>query len=487
MAVSQVDTLKGLLTPVNEHLRTILATQLSPKAVGMLVGLVEVAEAALFVVALAWLCSRIAPRHGAGGDRSPQSRSWPLARLAAAALAGALLVTSVRFASPDLTSFFSRWDHLIFCAATGIALAGSGAATRRTVLTAVSLAFLVLHLGRQPILLVAGGGLAGLAALHLTRDASTRTAALVQAVVLLATASVCWFERSQNALLALRLQGAFGFFLLRHISFVVESRRGMASGPGDYLCYMFFYTSFIGACETFNEFATRNLSGGGQYDYRAAATKIVLGHLYLWASFQIEITFDSVMLIENTWLLWGSAVVLFIRSSLFVMGMWSGIEGVALLYGVVLRPNFTGVLTSENPAQFWRAWRGTMTNWLIRYIYIPLGGNRRHQPINILAAFGVSTAWHAMGIPFFTGNARPMDFASVVAWGALNASAVIGYSYFRGTGRHILPAATPLLPRRLAKLALTACFASFTVTLLDFRPKTTDLFIPFVLRLVGLQ
>ena len=96
----------------------------------------------------------------------------------------------------------------------------------------------------------------------------------------------------------------------------------------------------------------------------------------------------------------GHLVVLFFRAACGSMGIWNTIEGGALFLGVRLRPNFRGVLTATNPSQFWRAWRGTMTNWLIRYVYIPLGGNRRHQTFNIFGAFVVSTVWHCLGIPF---------------------------------------------------------------------------------------
>ena len=94
------------------------------------------------------------------------------------------------------------------------------------------------------------------------------------------------------------------------------------------------------------------------------------------------------------------------------------IEGGALFLGVRLRPNFRGVLTATNPSQFWRAWRGTMTNWLIRYVYIPLGGNRRQQTRNILAAFVVSTIWHCAGVPFLRPTTwQPMGSRAAGALG----------------------------------------------------------------------
>jgi alginate O-acetyltransferase complex protein AlgI len=166
--------------------------------------------------------------------------------------------------------------------------------------------------------------------------------------------------------------------------------------------------------------------------------------------------------------------------------LWATIEGVALLYGFQLRPNFAGILSCENPAQFWRSWRATMTNWLIHYVYIPLGGNRRHQLRNIFAAFAVSVAWHWMGIPFFTLTPRLWDFVPIGVWGLLNAAAVAGYISFHKRGWRVLPAVAPHALRRGTKILLTACVASFTVTLLNFRPQTMDFFVSFMRRLLDI-
>ena len=60
-----------------------------------------------------------------------------------------------------------------------------------------------------------------------------------------------------------------------------------------------------------------------------------------------------------------------------------------------------------------------MTNWLIRYVYIPLGGNRRHQIANIFAAFFVSTVWHCLGVVFLRPATWRADLVPIVTWGDL--------------------------------------------------------------------
>ena len=127
-----------------------------------------------------------------------------------------------------------------------------------------------------------------------------------------------------------------------------------------------------------------------------------------------------------------------------------------------------------------------MTNWLLHYVYIPLGGNRRHQVRNIAAAFAVSVAWHWMGVPFFTRDPALRDFAPIALWGLINAAGVAGYVLVHRHQVTILPAATPGAVRIACGVALTWVFATFTVTLLSFRPEHMPLFWPFLRTLLWL-
>jgi D-alanyl-lipoteichoic acid acyltransferase DltB (MBOAT superfamily) len=396
-----------------------------------------------------------------------------------------MFVWSARIGGDNIAALFGRWDHLVFSAAAGHALSGLPLPGRRAALSAISGYFLVVHVGLVPTGIVTAGGLLGVALLGLPGTQGRWHTALLQGLALLGTFAAIWSLRSFDLSAAIMTQGPFGFVLLRHISFVVETRRGRPAGLSNYLCYLLFYPSFIGASEIYSEFHEHNLSGAARYDYHTAASKIIVGQLLLWAALQYHLPFEQVIQIRDPVWLWGHVLALFALSGLFVMGLWSTIEGLALLYGIQLRRNFPGVLTCVNPAEFWRSWRATMTNWLIHYIYIPLGGNRRHQVRNIAAAFAVSVLWHWMGIPFHTLDVSAWHFAPIALWGAINAAGVAGYVRFRRRGRTILPAATPAPLRVGSKIALTWVFATFTVTLLTFTPQTMQYFVPFLRTLVG--
>jgi protein-cysteine N-palmitoyltransferase HHAT len=46
---------------------------------------------------------------------------------------------------------------------------------------------------------------------------------------------------------------------------------------------------------------------------------------------------------------------------------------------------------------FWRAWHRSFNRWVVRYIYIPLGGSNR-SIVNTLAVFTFVAFWHDISL-----------------------------------------------------------------------------------------
>jgi hypothetical protein len=404
----------------------------------------------------------------------------------AAVGAGALLLWLVAQPSPHLHVLVGRADHLLFCAFAGAALYGAAPAARAWAIALVSLLFLARTQSGPALAVVAAGSAAGYTLLRLDRTAGTARTVLGQGAVLAATFAGCWALRGANLLVALEAQGLFAFMLLRHVSFAIDARRGQPAPPSHYLCYMAFYPPCIGASELYGEFCRRNLAAETHYRYAAAARTLVVAFAQVWLVRRINVSFDAVLAAPTTAAMWSGIALLYFRAALFAMALWSVIDAVALLYGVALRPNFARIFRAENPAQFWHCWRGTMTNWLVQYVYIPLGGNRRAQHRNIFAAFAVSTAWHCMGVAFMGPAVPAATFVPFVLWGLLNAAAVSGHALGRKRGLRMLPEATPPVLRHAIRLLLTAALATFTVTLLDFTPQRVDRLPHFLRTLIGL-
>lgn len=84
--------------------------------------------------------------------------------------------------------------------------------------------------------------------------------------------------------------------------------------------------------------------------------------------------------------------------------------GISKMLNIELSKNFSSPFFSTSISELWNRWHISLSNWLKKYIYIPLGGNRngiRKQCINILIVFLISGIWH--GITF-----------NYILWGLFN-------------------------------------------------------------------
>lgn len=371
---------------------------------------------------------------------------------------------------------FLRVDHLVFAVLVGTAVRALPGGARRWVVAAVSILLVGRHCGARALCAVMGVGLLGLLALLPPWGRRPRAAVGIQGGLLLVAYAAAWRLRASDGLGALELQGLLFFVYLRHLSFVVEVCRGSTITLGDYLCYLTFYPGLsgaFGAPETYPEFSRRNLGPRLHPDDRLAFRQVALGLTQVWIARRIPASTAALVEASTMAAAWGASLSMLLRVALYGMGIWALIDATALAFGFRLRANFSRILQCENPSDLWRAWRGSMTNWLITYVYAPLGANRHRQVRNILAAFTVSLVWHLAGIPFLAGHPHPAAFAAMGLWAALNAAGVAGHVMWRRAGAPTLwPAVMPASGRRLARLAGTAVLTSFSATLPGFQ---TDL------------
>ncbi len=74
--------------------------------------------------------------------------------------------------------------------------------------------------------------------------------------------------------------------------------------------------------------------------------------------------------------------------------------GLAQMLGFCLPLNFDSPYKASNIVEFWKRWHMTLTRFFTKYVYIPLGGNRRGTPrmiVNILVVYFLSGLWHGAG------------------------------------------------------------------------------------------
>ncbi|MEW6269014.1 MAG: MBOAT family O-acyltransferase [Thermodesulfobacteriota bacterium] len=111
--------------------------------------------------------------------------------------------------------------------------------------------------------------------------------------------------------------------------------------------------------------------------------------------------------------------------------VFSGWTDVALAFarplGFDVMENFDRPWRSRSVAEFWRRWHVSFGLWLRNYVYVPLGGNRRHAELNVLLTFLASGLWHVWGALKVLGIEAypPSAWIGFVVWGLMNGVAVI--------------------------------------------------------------
>lgn len=74
--------------------------------------------------------------------------------------------------------------------------------------------------------------------------------------------------------------------------------------------------------------------------------------------------------------------------------------GISRMFGFKFKENFNYPYTSLSIGEFWRRWHISLGSWFREYVYIPLGGNRKHVYINLFIVFLITGIWHGSTLNF---------------------------------------------------------------------------------------
>ncbi len=96
-------------------------------------------------------------------------------------------------------------------------------------------------------------------------------------------------------------------------------------------------------------------------------------------------------------------------------------SGISKMMNIDLPDNFNAPYKALNLQDFWRRWHITLNGFFTKYVYIPLGGNRKGRVrtyINIMVVFSLSGLWHGANWHF-------------VIWGLGHGLLLILYLHFK--------------------------------------------------------
>lgn len=68
--------------------------------------------------------------------------------------------------------------------------------------------------------------------------------------------------------------------------------------------------------------------------------------------------------------------------------------GLGHMFGFTYVENFNYPYISRSITEFWRRWHISLSTFFRDYVYIPLGGNRRHQLRNMFIVWALTGLWH---------------------------------------------------------------------------------------------
>lgn len=204
------------------------------------------------------------------------------------------------------------------------------------------------------------------------------------------------------------------FFTFQQISYVVDSYRYETKEYSllDYALFVTFFPQLIaGPIVLHNEMIPQfkdernyivnwdNLASGIHIFVMGLAKKIliadVLGKAVDWGySTNTVLTSMEVLIISVSYTL----QIYFDFSGYCDMAV-----GLGRMLNIHIPQNFNSPYIATSIPDFWKRWHMTLTRFLTRYIYIPLGGNQKgriRQYVNIFIVFLISGIWHGANWTF---------------------------------------------------------------------------------------
>lgn len=204
------------------------------------------------------------------------------------------------------------------------------------------------------------------------------------------------------------------FFTFQQLSFIIERYRGTAPhySLADYCFFISFFPQLVAGPivlhsellpqleERKNRYPTAENFYNGMSLFIIGLSKKVLLADSLAVLVNAEYGNIPALDTPSAW-----AVICFYMMELYFdfSGYSDMARGIGRMFGFRLPENFDSPFRAASVKEFWRRWHMTLSRFLSRYVYFPLGGNRKgkaRQCLNLLVVFAVSGLWHGANWTF---------------------------------------------------------------------------------------
>jgi D-alanyl-lipoteichoic acid acyltransferase DltB (MBOAT superfamily) len=237
---------------------------------------------------------------------------------------------------------------------------------------------------------------------------------------------------------------AVSFYTFNQISYIVDMYRGEIESFDltNYLAYILFFPKILqGPLMGYGEFVKEldkalgansgdagNAKSDGcncrcrEYDYKTILRALLLLSMGLFKKVILADTFGKAVdfgyeSLASLGSLEAILVAVFYSFQLYFdfSGYCDMAAAVCMMMGFDLPLNFNSPYQAVDIVDFWKRWHITLTKFFTKYVYIPLGGNRKgaaRMYANFMIVFLLSGLWHGSGWTF-------------IVWGAMHGVAYV--------------------------------------------------------------
>lgn len=213
--------------------------------------------------------------------------------------------------------------------------------------------------------------------------------------------------------------GSFGFplgisfYTFQILSYLIDVYRGTVQRERSFLDFSTYVTMFpqlisgpiVSYGEVEKELKTRTVSAEGIQDglgnfILGLTFKVLLADRIgiLWHEVQVT-GFESI----STPLAWLGALAYSMEIYFDFYGYSLMAVGLGRMLGFRLPDNFRTPYMARSVRDFYRRWHITLGRWFCKYVYIPLGGNRRGElrtVCNLTVVWLLTSLWHGSSLNF---------------------------------------------------------------------------------------
>ena len=246
------------------------------------------------------------------------------------------------------------------------------------------------------------------------------------------------------------------FFTFQQVSYVVDAYRGEVKQYNflQYASFVAYFPQLIaGPIVTHDElipqfmdenkkqFNWDNFAKGLYMFAMGLAKKVLIADLFAGAA---NWGFANVQILDTT-----NAILASLAYTIQIYFDFSGYcdmaIGIGQMMNLELPVNFDSPYKSLSIGEFWHRWHKTLTRFFTRYVYIPLGGNRKgtlRTYLNIMIVYTVSGIWHGANYTF-------------IAWGILQGVLCVANRHWKEKIDQLHPALCWIVTFLLVNLSWT--------------------------------